>query len=192
MQQTPVPLAAQPEDACLLTEDVPLPDAACPREANALQRLLSQYRDELYRDPVTGVYNRRYLREVCAPQAAGRTLSVAAACVRDFAAISAQGATAVDSCLNVAAGILRTALDPAWEGAAVARWEGGVFLLAAPVPAAELLAAVNKAVDGGRKRYALSLSQRAAFTMAAVAADGEESDGWDSLCDLALDRLEAL
>ena len=40
-----------------LTADLPAND----REANALLRLLGQYREEMRRDYVTGVYNRAFL-----------------------------------------------------------------------------------------------------------------------------------
>lgn len=183
----------QPGTAPTLPETAPLPDTdAGTRETAAMDRLRAQFEDELYRDPVTGVRNRRYLREVCAPLAARQPLSVAAVRVDGYAAIRAQTPTAGDSCLNVAAGILRTAIDPAWSPAALARWEEGVFLLAAPAGPEALLAAVQGAADRHHKRYALSLSRRGTFTMTAAAAGPGDAPDWDALCALALDRLAAL
>ncbi len=167
---------------------IPQPDAADPHAADALRRLLSQYQDGLERDPVTGVHNRRHLRAAMA----GRQVSVAAVRVAEYTEISAQGPGAVQSCLNVAAGILGTALDPAWEGADVARWQDGTFVAAACVPAQTLLAAVRAAIQNGRLRYAVSLSRRGSFSMAAAAADANEADGFDAVCALALERLAAL
>lgn len=167
---------------------IPLPDAADPHAADALRRLLSQYQDGLERDPVTGLHNRRHL---CAALA-GKAPSAVAVRVAEYAAIAAQGPAAAQSCLNVAAGILGTALDPAWDGAGVARWQDGTFVAVACVPAETLLAAVQTAIQNGRLRYAASLSRRGSFTMAAAAADAAEAAGFDAVCDLALERLAAL
>ena len=63
-----------------LTADLPAND----REANALLRLLGQYREEMRRDYVTGVYNRAFLdsayrKKVAAAACAGKPVSEPAA-----------------------------------------------------------------------------------------------------------------
>lgn len=163
------------------------------REATACQRLLHQYREAMCCDYVTGACNRRYLREVYRPQAqalaaAGQPVAAVAVRVNGYADLAAVDGAA-DRCLNLAAGILRTALDPQWPGAMLARLEGGTFLAAAAVPAATLAAAVQGALAASRREFGLTLARRARFTAATAAADWAEADGWDALVALAVARL---
>ena len=76
VEQRPFVLAA----TYFLTADLPAND----REANALLRLLGQYREEMRRDYVTGVYNRAFLdstyrKKVAAAACAGKPVSGGAA-----------------------------------------------------------------------------------------------------------------
>lgn len=75
-----------------LTADLPAND----REANALLRLLGQYREEMRRDYVTGVYNRAFLdstyrKKVAAAPAQAKPVSVVAARVNEYWEPAARG-----------------------------------------------------------------------------------------------------
>ena len=113
-----------------LTADLPAND----REANALLRLLGQYREEMRRDYVTGVYNRAFLdsayrKKVAAAACAGKPVSVVAARVNEYwNLLREEGTHAADCCLNTAAGILQLAAGPDQQNAVV-RLEDGIFLV---------------------------------------------------------------
>lgn len=77
--------------------------------------LLGQYREEMRRDYVTGVYNRAFLdstyrKKVAAAACAGKPVSVVAARVNEYwNLLREEGTHAADCCLNTAAGILQLA-----------------------------------------------------------------------------------
>ena len=118
-----------------LTADLPAND----REANALLRLLGQYREEMRRDYVTGVYNRAFLdsayrKKVAAAACAGKPVSVVAARVNEYwNLLREEGTHAADCCLNTAAGILQLAAGPDQQNAVV-RLEDGIFLVVSVAP----------------------------------------------------------
>ena len=184
--------------ACVLALGCEMPPAAAgDREANAFARMLYQYCEEMRCDPVTGVNNRRYLEEVYRREAAKaaevKPLSAALVRVNEYEALCRDEDTAaVDRCLNMAAGLLRTAIDPAWEHAVLARLEGGVFLVGAAAEPAALEQALQTAAAQGRRQFSVTLARRGQFTLSVAAAGWVEAGSWETLLELAGQRLAAL
>lgn len=183
--------------ACLLAVGRVLeaPPSYDRRETEAFHRQIRRHQEELRRDYVTGVYNRRYLLEEYRPRAtalaaAGKPLAMALVRVNEYKALCAdEGAEAADGCLNTAAGILGTAIDPAWEASVLARCEDGIFMVAAAVEAEVLRTALDTALTGSRKQFNLSLSRRGHFTTALVVASWAEAGSWDALLKLGVQRM---
>lgn len=174
-----------------LTADLPAND----REANALLRLLGQYREEMRRDYVTGVYNRAFLdstyrKKVTAAACAGKPVSVVAARVNEYwNLLREEGAHAADCCLNTAAGILQLAAGPDQQNAVV-RLEDGIFLVVSVgTPAAKLQAALHEALGESRRTFGITLSRRGEFTVSLSSADWGEAGSWDLMVALAEQRL---
>ncbi|MFR1288490.1 MAG: diguanylate cyclase domain-containing protein [Subdoligranulum sp.] len=174
-----------------LTADLPAND----REANALLRLLGQYREEMRRDYVTGVYNRAFLdstyrKKVAAAACAGKPVSVVAARVNEYwNLLREEGAHAADCCLNTAAGILQLAAGPDQQNAVV-RLEDGIFLVVSVgTPAAKLQAALHEALGESRRTFGITLSRRGEFTVSLSSADWGEAGSWDLMVALAEQRL---
>ena len=174
-----------------LTADLPAND----REANALLRLLGQYREEMRRDYVTGVYNRAFLdstyrKKVAAAACAGKPVSVVAARVNEYwNLLREEGAHAADCCLNTAAGILQLAAGPDQQNAVV-RLEDGIFLVVSVgTPAAKLQAALHEALGESRRTFGVTLSRRGEFTVSLSSADWGEAGSWDLMVALAEQRL---
>ena len=174
-----------------LTADLPAND----REANALLRLLGQYREEMRRDYVTGVYNRAFLdsayrKKVAAAACAGKPVSVVAARVNEYwNLLREEGTHAADCCLNTAAGILQLAAGPDQQNAVV-RLEDGIFLVVSVgTPAAKLQAALHEALGESRRTFGITLSRRGEFTVSLSSADWGEAGSWDLMVALAEQRL---
>ncbi|MEE0799806.1 MAG: GGDEF domain-containing protein [Gemmiger sp.] len=183
---------------CVLQLTYTMPDGPSvnDREANALQRMLKQYREDLRRDYVTGVYNRSFLdteyRYYVAEQArSGKPVCMVMARVNEFGdLIRNEGATAADCCLNAAAGILQLAVSQDESENAVVRLEDGVFLIVAVGSTADRMEGIlRKAIDGGRKCFSLSLSRRGEFTVTLGSADWAEAGNWELMMALAEQRL---
>ena len=157
-----------------LTADLPAND----REANALLRLLGQYREEMRRDYVTGVYNRAFLdsayrKKVAAAACAGKPVSVVAARVNEYwNLLREEGTHAADCCLNTAAGILQLAAGPDQQNAV-----------------AKLQAALHEALGESRRTFGITLSRRGEFTVSLSSADWGEAGSWDLMVALAEQRL---
>ena len=188
-EQRPFVLAA----TYFLTADLPAND----REANALLRLLGQYREEMRRDYVTGVYNRAFLdstyrKKVAAAACAGKPVSVVAARVNEYwNLLREEGAHAADCCLNTAAGILQLAAGPDQQNAVV-RLEDGIFLVVSVgTPAAKLQAALHEALGESRRTFGITLSRRGEFTVSLSSADWGEAGSWDLMVALAEQRLSS-
>ena len=165
------------------------------REAQAVDRTLSQCQQELVRDYVTGAYNRLYLDEVFQPlavqKAAEGPVSVVLARVNEYGTLCAQESrSAGDCCLNTAAGILQLAVGPDATKCVLARLEDGVFAAAAvDRTAASLSAVLREALDSSRREFAISLSRRGQFTVTLAGADWAETGRWDMMLSLAQQRL---
>ena len=142
-----------------LTADLPAND----REANALLRLLGQYREEMRRDYVTGVYNRAFLdstyrKKVAAAACAGKPVSVVAARVNEYwNLLREEGTHAADCCVGT--------------------------------PAAKLQAALHEALGESRRTFGITLSRRGEFTVSLSSADWGEAGSWDLMVALAEQRL---
>ncbi len=176
--------------------DMPQSLSGDQREANAWERTMSQYFEDLRHDYVTGVYNRRYLSETYMPYAAeqaaaGRPVSVVMARVNEFARLCREeSSAAADNCLCSAAGILQLAVGPDHRQAVLVRLEDGLFaVVAVGRHAAELEAALWEAVNSARRSFSLSLSRRGEFTVSMAGADWGETGSWEMLLSLAQQRL---
>ena len=161
----------------------------------ALLRLLGQYREEMRRDYVTGVYNRAFLdsayrKKVAAAACAGKPVSVVAARVNEYwNLLREEGTHAADCCLNTAAGILQLAAGPDQQNAVV-RLEDGIFLVVSVgTPAAKLQAALHEALGESRRTFGITLSRRGEFTVSLSSADWGEAGSWDLMVALAEQRL---
>lgn len=174
-----------------LTADLPAND----REANALLRLLGQYREEMRRDYVTGVYNRAYLdsayrKKVAAAACAGKPVSVVAARVNEYwDLLRDEGATAADCCLNAAAGILQLAAGPDQQNAVVRLGEGIFLVVGVGTSAAQLQSALRETLDSSRRTFGITLARRGEFTVSLGSADWGEAGSWDLMVALAEQRL---
>lgn len=177
--------------SCALTG----PDAEhLTRPGRAFSRLTGQFMEDIHRDYVTGVYNRRFLDEEYLPHLReqvwqGVPLSAAMVRVNEYSAILAQdGHDASDRCLTVAAGILQMAVDP--ETSMIARLDDGMFLVTAlNTPAHELRDRLNDTVSHSRRVFGSSLSRRGEFTISLGVAEWAETRSWDMLLALAEHRL---
>lgn len=178
---------------------IPQSPASDLREANARVRTVSQCFDDLNRDFVTGVYNRRYLNETYMPYAAaqaaaGQPVSVVMARVNEYGRLCCEeGPAAADNCLNTAAGLLQLAAGTDSTQTALARLGDGLFAVAAVGRhAAALEAALRETLDTARREFSLSLSRRGEFTMALAAADWAETGSWEMMLSLAQQRLDSV
>lgn len=176
--------------------DMPQSPSGDLREANAWERTMSQYFEDLRHDYVTGAYNRRYLNETYMPYAveqaaAGRPVSAAVVCVNEYARLCREEShAAADNCLCSAAGILQLAVGPDSRQAVLARLEDGLFAaVAVGRHAAEWESTLWEAVNNARRSFSLSLSRRGEFTVSLACADWGETGSWDLLLSLAQQRL---
>ena len=154
---------------CVLcvTYDLPHADAGNTREANAFYRLLTQARDEMCHDYVTGVYNRTHLDSafrghVSAAARDGEKVSAALVRVNEYAALCrSESVAAADRCLNTAAGVLSLALDGMGTETTLIRLEDGVFLVVAVgVSARELENCLQEALRNARRNFGITLARR--------------------------------
>ena len=165
---------------CVLcvTYDLPHADAGNTREANAFYRLLTQARDEMCHDYVTGVYNRTHLDSafrghVSAAARDGEKVSAALVRVNEYAALCrSESVAAADRCLNTAAGVLSLALDGMGTETTLIRLEDGVFLVVAVgVSARELENCLQEALRNARRNFGITLARRGEFTATVASAD---------------------
>lgn len=168
------------------------------REANAMQRLMSQYREDMRRDYVTGVFNPAYLDsfyrdKVAAAARAGQPVSVVAARVNEYwDLLGKEGSAAADRCLNAAAGILRLAagMDAGQDENTVIRLGDGVFLIVCTnTSAAKMEAALRDALETSRRVFSITLARRGEFTVTLGSADWGEAGSLDLTIALAEQRL---
>lgn len=183
---------------CVLcvTYDLPHADAGNTREANAFYRLLTQARDEMCHDYVTGVYNRTHLDSafrghVSAAARDGEKVSAALVRVNEYAALCrSESVAAADRCLNTAAGVLSLALDGMGTETTLIRLEDGVFLVVAVgVSARELENCLQEALRNARRNFGITLARRGEFTATVASADWVETGSWDLMVSLAESRL---
>lgn len=180
--------------ACRYTLPQP-PVSADPRETDAFDRTMSQYREELTRDFVTGAYNRLYLDEVyqsyAVRKAAEGPVCVVLARVNEYGDLCAkESRAAADCCLNTAAGLLQLAVGPDTEQRVLARLEDGVFAaVAVGCTSADLMAALRETLNASRREFSLSLSRRGQFSVSLAGADWAETGRWDRMLSLAQQRL---
>lgn len=178
---------------CMTDDDMPSND----REANALLRLLRQYREEMHRDYVTGVYNRNYIdhafrKKLSAAACAGKPVSVVAARVNEYwDMMRREGSTAADCCLNAAAGILQTVAGTGEnEKNTVVRLGDGVFaIVCIDTAAAQMERALHEALDDSRRTFAITLARRGQFSVTTAGADWGEAGSWELMLALAEQRL---
>ena len=112
---------------------------------NSYDRALAQYREDIRRDYVTGVYNSRFIHEEYrsyAEKQASRGIPVGAVLLRVneyWELRNRESREAAECCLNSAAGILQLAVGTDQEHAVLARLEDGLFAaVTVGMPAARL------------------------------------------------------
>lgn len=176
--------------------DLPRIDPGSSREANAFHRLLTQCREELCHDYVTGVYSRAYLDSafrghVTAAAREGSKVSAALVRVNEYANLCrTESVAAADRCLNTAAGILGLALDAIEGETTLVRLEDGVFLaVGVGIAASELERRLQEALNSARKNFSITLARRGVFTATVSSADWAETGSWDLMVGLAESRL---
>ena len=163
---------------------------------DAFYRLLTQARDEMCHDYVTGVYNRTHLDSafrghVSAAARDGEKVSAALVRVNEYAALCrSESVAAADRCLNTAAGVLSLALDGMGTETTLIRLEDGVFLVVAVgVSARELENCLQEALRNARRNFGITLARRGEFTATVASADWVETGSWDLMVSLAESRL---
>lgn len=172
-----------------LTADLPAND----REANALLRLLGQYREEMRRDYVTGVYNRAFLDSTYRKKVAvlPRRQAGQRGCCRVneyWNLLREEGTHAADCCLNTAAGILQLAARAGQQNAVVLREDGIFLVVSIGTPGGKTQAPLHEALGEPAARSA-SPSRRGEFTVSLSSADWGEAGSWDLMVALAEQRL---
>ena len=163
---------------------------------NSYDRALAQYREDIRRDYVTGVYNSRFIHEEYrsyAEKQASRGIPVGAVLLRVneyWELRNRESLEAAECCLNSAAGILQLAVGTDQEHAVLARLEDGLFAaVTVGMPAARLAEAINKALEGARRVFSISLSRRGTFTVSVASAEWAETSSWEMMLSLAQQRL---
>ena len=183
---------------CVLAgvRDLPQTMPTNSREANSFLRLLAQYREELRRDYVTGVYNRSFLdasyRNYITEQAGkGEKVSAVAVHVNEYADLCNQeGAAAADRCLNTAAGILQIAVGMDQDKSTLVRLEDGIFLVVSVgIDARTMGNQLRQALSNSRRTFNITLSRRSEFTVSVAGSDWAETGNWDMMLSLAIRRL---
>ena len=163
---------------------------------NSCARGLAQYGEDIRRDYVTGVYNSRFIHEEYrsyAEKQASRGIPVGAVLLRVneyWELRNRESREAAECCLNSAAGILQLAVGTDQEHAVLARLEEGLFAaVTVGMPAARLAEAINKALEGARRVFSISLSRRGTFTVSVASAEWAETSSWEMMLSLAQQRL---
>ena len=145
---------------------------------------------------MTGVYNSRFIHEEYrsyAEKQASRGIPVGAVLLRVneyWELRNRESREAAECCLNSAAGILQLAVGTDQEHAVLARLEDGLFAaVTVGMPAARLAEAINKALEGARRVFSISLSRRGTFTVSVASAEWAETSSWEMMLSLAQQRL---
>ncbi|GAA4407154.1 sensor domain-containing diguanylate cyclase [Quisquiliibacterium transsilvanicum] len=116
-------------------DEVRASEQALGQRLDEIEVLQAQLKDQAERDPLTGLYNRRYLsdamgRELARMAREGKPLSVMLIDIDHFKAINdSHGHPAGDACLVRLGGLLRENIR---ESDIVCRWGGEEFLIALP------------------------------------------------------------
>ena len=163
---------------------------------NSYDRALAQYREDIRRDYVTGVYNSRFIHEEYrsyAEKQAACGVPVGAVMLRVneyWDLLNRESLEAAECCLNSAAGILQLAVGTDQDHAVLARLEDGLFVaVTVGMPASRLAESINKALDGARQVFSISLSRRGTFTVSVASAEWAETSSWEMMLSLAQQRL---
>ncbi|WP_300368146.1 diguanylate cyclase domain-containing protein [uncultured Subdoligranulum sp.] len=163
---------------------------------NSYDRALTQYREDMRRDYVTGVYNSNYLngeyRDYAEKQAMqGQPVGVVMLRVNEYWALrSKESQQAAECCLNTAAGILQLAVGTDREHAVLARLEEGLFAaVTVGTPAARLAQNINAALESSRRVFSITLARRGTFTVSVASAEWGETSSWEMMLALAQQRL---
>lgn len=163
---------------------------------NSYDRALAQYREDIRRDYVTGVYNSRFIHEEYrsyAEKQASRGIPVGAVLLRVneyWELRNRESLEAAECCLNSAAGILQLAVGTDQDHAVLARLEDGLFAaVTVGMPGSRLAESINKALDGARRVFSISLSRRGTFTVSVASAEWAETSSWEMMLSLAQQRL---
>lgn len=183
---------------CVLMLHCPMPhdSKASAGAQNSYDRALAQYRDDMRRDYVTGVYNSRYIQEEYRSYAEkqamqGKAVGAVMLRVNEYWSLRDQESEqAAECCLNTAAGILQLAVGTDREHAVLARLEDGLFVaITVGMPAARLAKTINEALDSSRKVFSITLARRGTFTVTTASAEWAETSSWEMMLSLAQDRL---
>ena len=116
-------------------DEVRASEQALEHRLGEIQELQAQLKDQAERDPLTGLYNRRYLSDAMSRELArmardGKPLSVMLIDIDHFKAINdSHGHPAGDACLVRLSGLLR---EHTRESDIVCRWGGEEFLIVLP------------------------------------------------------------
>ncbi len=165
-------------------------------EQNSYNRALAQYREDMRRDYVTGVYNSSYLngeyRDYAEKQAMqGSPVGVVMLRVNEYWNLRSQESQqAAECCLNTAAGILQLAVGTDHDHAVLARLEEGLFAaVTVGTPASHLARSVAEALESSRKVFSITLARRGTFTVSVASAEWGETSSWEMMLALAQQRL---
>lgn len=163
---------------------------------NSYDRALAQYKEDMRRDYVTGVYNSRYIHEeyrLYAEKQAmqGKPVGAVMLRVNEYWNLRNQESQqAAECCLNTAAGILQLAVGTDREHAVLARLEDGLFVaITVGMPAARLAQTINEALESSRKVFSITLARRGTFTVTTASAEWGETSSWEMMLSLAQERL---
>ena len=183
---------------CVLEMHCDLPERyrASTGAQNSYNRALSQYREDMRRDYVTGVYNSNFLngeyRDYAERQAMqGQPVGVVMLRVNEYWALrDGESQQAAECCLNTAAGILQLAVGTDHDHAVLARLEEGLFAaVTVGTPAARLAQSVNAALESSRRVFSITLARRGTFTVSVASAEWGETTSWEMMLALAQQRL---
>lgn len=163
---------------------------------NSYNRALAQYREDMRRDYVTGVYNSSYLngtyRDYAEKQAMqGCPVGVVMLRVNEYWTLrNEESLQAAECCLNTAAGILQLAVGTDHDHAVLARLEEGLFAaVTVGTPASHLARRVNEALESSRRVFSITLARRGTFTVSVASAEWGETSSWEMMLALAQQRL---
>ncbi len=183
---------------CVLVLCYPVPqDGSTSAGArNSYDRAMAQYREDMRRDYVTGVYNSRYIQEEYRSYAEkqamqGQPVGAVMLRVNEYWNLRNQESPqAAECCLNTAAGILQLAVGTDRDHAVLARLEDGLFVaVTVGMPAAQLERSLNEALDASRRVFSIPLARRGTFTVTTASAEWGETSSWEMMLALAQQRL---
>lgn len=163
---------------------------------NSYDRALTQYREDMRRDYVTGVYNARYIQEEYRSYAEkqamkGQPVGAVMLRVNEYWNLRNQESLqAAECCLNTAAGILQLAVGTDHDHAVLARLEDGLFVaITVGTPASHLAQSINQALESSRRVFSITLARRGTFTVSTASAEWGETSSWEMMLSLAQQRL---